>query len=85
MAELGCRGYGCTPTVLIEAHIVPRAFAKDVRAAHAHNLLISLEKVRQIQLMTRTFSVGHVMASRATSMTNRQGLQTLPFRAQDSA
>jgi len=50
MTQLVCRGYRCTHTNLIEAHVVPRGFAKDVRGAHTHNLLISLEKMSEIQL-----------------------------------
>jgi hypothetical protein len=45
-----CRGYQCTSTDLIKAHIVPRVFAKDVRGSQAHNWLISVDKVRHTQL-----------------------------------
>lgn len=45
-----CRGYQCTSADLIEAHIIARVFAKDVRGAHRHNLLISRDNVRQTQL-----------------------------------
>jgi hypothetical protein len=45
-----CRGYQCTSTDLIKAHIVPRGFAKDVRGSQAHNWLISVDKVRHTQL-----------------------------------
>jgi hypothetical protein len=66
-----CRGYQCTSTDLIKAHIVPRGFAKDVRGSQAHNWLISVDKVRHTQLgvVDRTFSAPVAMGSWATSTT----------------
>jgi hypothetical protein len=45
-----CRGYQCTNTDVIEAHVIARVFAKDVRGAQRHNLLISRDNVRHTQL-----------------------------------
>lgn len=41
-----CRGYGCKNTELIEAHIIPRGFARDVMGDHKHVLLISKNSFR---------------------------------------
>jgi hypothetical protein len=45
-----CRGYQCNSTELIEAHIIARAFAKEVRGQHRHNWLISDQRVSYTQL-----------------------------------
>jgi len=44
-----CCGYQCNSTDLINAHIIPRGFARDVRGNHPHNLKISLDKVHPTQ------------------------------------
>jgi hypothetical protein len=40
-----CRGYQCTSTDLIKAHIIPACFAREIMGSHRHNLKISLDKV----------------------------------------
>jgi hypothetical protein len=49
MVQPVCRGYQCTNTDLIDAHIVPRGFARDVMGAHPNNRLISIDRVRPTQ------------------------------------
>jgi hypothetical protein len=44
-----CRGYGCENTELIEAHIFPRGFARDMMGDHKHNVLVSKDTFRVIQ------------------------------------
>jgi hypothetical protein len=44
-----CRGYQCTSTDLIKAHIIPACFAREIRGSHQHNLKISLDKVHPTQ------------------------------------
>jgi hypothetical protein len=44
-----CRGYGCESTEFIDAHIIPRGFARDMMGGHKHNLLISRANVRPTQ------------------------------------
>jgi hypothetical protein len=51
MTRPACRGYQCTNTDLIEAHIVARAFARDAQEAHRHNLLISIGNVRPLRAL----------------------------------
>jgi hypothetical protein len=46
---MSCRGLNCTSTDLIEAHVIPRGFARDVMAAAGHNILASMEKARKTQ------------------------------------
>ena len=36
-----CHGYKCEKTALINAHIIPRGFARDMKGDSKHNLLIS--------------------------------------------
>jgi hypothetical protein len=45
-----CRGFQCNNTELIEAHIVARGFAKEIRGQHRHNWLISDQRVSHTQL-----------------------------------
>ncbi len=49
MGQAVCRGYRCASTDLIEAHIVPRGFARDAQEAHPHNLLVSIDNVRPLR------------------------------------
>jgi hypothetical protein len=44
-----CCGLNCTSTDLIEAHIIPRAFARDMMAGAKHNVRGSMDKVRPDQ------------------------------------
>jgi hypothetical protein len=44
-----CRGYGCESTEFIDAHIIPRGFARDMMGDNKHNLLISKANVRPTQ------------------------------------
>lgn len=45
-----CRGLGCTETNLIDAHIMPRGFARDMMGAgFTHNIQASLEFARPTQ------------------------------------
>lgn len=44
-----CRGYGCDSTEFIDAHIIPRGFARDMLGDNKHNLLISKFSVRPTQ------------------------------------
>ena len=46
MVQPVCRGYRCTSTDLIDAHIVPRGFARAVMGIYTSNRLISINKVR---------------------------------------
>ena len=46
---MACRGLNCTNTDLIEAHIIPRAFARDMMAAAGHNILASMDKAHKTQ------------------------------------
>jgi hypothetical protein len=46
VAQPVCRGYHCASTDLIEAHIVPRGFARDVMGSYTSNRLISIDNVR---------------------------------------
>ena len=46
MAQPVCRGYQCRRTDLIEAHLIPRGFARDVMGGYTSNRLISIDKVR---------------------------------------
>jgi len=49
MTQPICGGYQCTSTDLINAHIIPRGFARDIKGNHPHNLKISLDKVHPTQ------------------------------------
>jgi hypothetical protein len=49
MAQPVCRGYQCANTNLIDAHIVPRGFARDVMGTHPNNRLISIDRVGTTQ------------------------------------
>ena len=42
---MNANGVACTSTTLIEAHIIPRGFARDVMAGHSHNVKISTSNV----------------------------------------
>jgi hypothetical protein len=44
-----CRGYQCESTEFIDAHIIPRGFARDMKGDEPHNLLISKACVRPTQ------------------------------------
>ena len=44
-----CRGYQCLSTELIDAHIIPRGFARDTMDGHPHNMKISFDKVGTTQ------------------------------------
>jgi metal-dependent amidase/aminoacylase/carboxypeptidase family protein len=44
-----CRGYQCTSTDLIKAHIIPACFAREIMGSRRHNLKISLDKVHPTQ------------------------------------
>jgi hypothetical protein len=44
-----CRGYRCTSTTLIRAHIFPRGFAREMIGDHPRNLKISMDKVEATQ------------------------------------
>jgi hypothetical protein len=44
-----CRGYGCKNTDLIDAHIIPRGFARDVMGDNKHLLLFSETSLRPSQ------------------------------------
>jgi len=46
VAQPVCRGYRCTSTDLIDAHIVPRGFARAVMGIYTSNRLISINNVR---------------------------------------
>ena len=71
-----CRGYQCTSTDLIKAHIVPRGFAKDVRGSQAHNWLISVDKVRHTQL-TQAGALLHEHATSTTTHSRSLAARTL--------
>jgi hypothetical protein len=49
MSTLLCRGYCCFSSVLINAHIVPRGFARDTMDGYPHNLKISATSVHPTQ------------------------------------
>jgi hypothetical protein len=49
MTQPACRGYQCASTDLINAHIIPRGFARDIKGNHPHNLKISVNKVHPTQ------------------------------------
>jgi hypothetical protein len=44
-----CRAHGCESTEYIDAHIIPRGFARDMMGDNTHNLLISKANVRPTQ------------------------------------
>jgi hypothetical protein len=44
-----CRGYECNSSDLINAHIVPRGFARDIKRQGSYNLKITLDTVHQTQ------------------------------------
>jgi hypothetical protein len=44
-----CRAPGCDSTDLIEAHIIPRGFARDMMGEQKHKLIISKTSVRPTQ------------------------------------
>jgi len=46
VAQPVCRGYRCMSTDLIDAHIVPRGFAREVMGMYTSNRPISINKVR---------------------------------------
>lgn len=46
MAQPVCRGYQCASTDLIQAHIMPRGFARNVMGVYPSNRFISIDKVR---------------------------------------
>lgn len=46
---MSCRGLNCTSIDLIEAHIIPRGFARDMMAAADHNILASMDKAHKTQ------------------------------------
>jgi hypothetical protein len=39
-----CRGYGCTSTALIDAHIIGRGFARMIMGDGKHNVKVSLDR-----------------------------------------
>jgi hypothetical protein len=45
MKSLSCRGYKCLNTSLINAHIIPRGFARDTMDGYTHNMKISMDNV----------------------------------------
>jgi hypothetical protein len=49
MTKLICRGYQCASTDLIDAHIFPRGFARDIMGDHTHNLKIMMDRVQTTQ------------------------------------
>jgi hypothetical protein len=49
MGVRSCRGHGCTSTDLVEAHIFPRGFARDMMAGFTHNMKLSLNNVGTTQ------------------------------------
>jgi hypothetical protein len=49
MNQPKCRGYGCNSSSLINAHIIPRGFARDILKQSSYNLKISLDKVHRTQ------------------------------------
>lgn len=44
-----CHGLGCTCTKLIDAHIIPRGFARDIMGSHTHNMQVSMDRARVTQ------------------------------------
>jgi hypothetical protein len=49
MSRPVCRGYQCISADLINAHIVPRGFARDIKGDYPHNFKISLDKAHPTQ------------------------------------
>jgi hypothetical protein len=50
MSQPVCRGYQCNSTQLVNAHIIPRGFARDdVKGNQPHNLKITLDQVHPTQ------------------------------------
>jgi len=45
-ANCQCHGFGCRSRDLIEAHIVPKGFARFIRQAH-HNVILTKERTRR--------------------------------------
>lgn len=42
-----CHGLNCACSTLIDAHIIPRAFARDVMGSHKNNVQVSMNNARQ--------------------------------------
>jgi hypothetical protein len=44
-----CQGFSCTSIDLIDAHIIPRGFARDMMRASGYNMLASMDKAHKTQ------------------------------------